>query len=81
MATVLAALNIRPAGTTSMFVSWSKRPRDPFMVKREYGGTGMETQWPMIGMFTPYWIGRMHGVITEGEGLGLAWETTDEACE
>ena len=53
---------------------------DPWMVLREYGGTGMDTQWPMLGMFTPYWIGRADGVITEGQGLALAWRATEGAC-
>ena len=53
---------------------------DPWMVLREYGGIGMETQWPMLGMFTPYWVGRLDGVITEGGGLALGWKDTGEAC-
>ena len=53
---------------------------DPWMVKREYGGVGMDTQWPMLGMFTPYWIGRSDGHITEGQGLVLAWKDTGVAC-
>ncbi|MDP6942855.1 MAG: hypothetical protein QF464_01795, partial [Myxococcota bacterium] len=53
---------------------------DPWMVQREYGGIGMETQWPMAGMFTPYWIGRMDGAITEGAGLALGWEDTGQGC-
>lgn len=53
---------------------------DPWMVKREYGGIGMETQWPGAGMFTAYWVGRMDNVIQEGAGLALGWQTTDEAC-
>lgn len=53
---------------------------DPWMVKREYGGVGMDTQWPMLGMFTPYWVGRADGVITEGEGLALGWRDTGEVC-
>ena len=54
---------------------------DPFMVQRTYGGVGMHRQWPMLGMFTPYWIGRADGVITEGRDLVLAWEETGETCE
>ena len=53
---------------------------DPWMVKREYGGTGMDEQWPMLGMFTPYWVGRSDGVIAEGQGLALAWRDTGEVC-
>ena len=53
---------------------------DPWMVKREYGGIGMETQWPMQGMYTPYWVGRMDGVISEGTNLALGWRDTQEAC-
>lgn len=53
---------------------------DPWMVKREYGGTGMDEQWPMLGMTVPYWLGRADGVITEGEGLALGWRDTGEAC-
>ena len=53
---------------------------DPWMVLREYGGIGMEEQWPMLGMFTPYWVGRMDGVISEGDGLALGWRDTGEAC-
>jgi len=53
---------------------------DPWMVKREYGGIGMETQWPGSGLFTAYWVGRRDGAITEGSGYALGWETTDEAC-
>ena len=53
---------------------------DPWMVKREYGGIGMDEQWPMLGMFTPYWVGRLDGVITEGSGLALGWRDTGEAC-
>lgn len=54
---------------------------DPWMVLREYGGVGMDEQWPMIGLFTPYWVGRADGTITEGEGLVLAWRALEEACE
>ena len=54
---------------------------DPWMVQRTYGGVGMDTQWPMLGLFTPYWVGRMDGVITEGTGLALAWKDTGEPCE
>ena len=53
---------------------------DPWMVKREYGGVGMDTQWPMLGMFTPYWIGRSDGHITEGADLILLWKDTAEPC-
>ena len=53
---------------------------DPWMVKREYGGIGMETQWPMSGMFTPYWVGRMDEAITEGSGLALGWRSVEESC-
>jgi len=53
---------------------------DPFMAKREYGGTGMNEQWPMLGLTAPYWVGRADGVITEGESLGLGWKDTGEAC-
>ncbi len=53
---------------------------DPWMVKREYGGVGMDTQWPMLGMFTPYWIGRADGLIMEGATLSLGWKDTGEAC-
>ena len=54
---------------------------DPWMVQRDYGGVGMDTQWPMLGLFTPYWVGRMDGVITEGSGLALAWKDTGESCK
>jgi hypothetical protein len=54
---------------------------DPWMAKREYGGAGMDEQWPMLGMTVAYWAGRAHGLITEGQGLGLAWQPTQEACE
>jgi len=53
---------------------------DPWMVKREYGGVGMDEQWPMLGMTVPYWMGRADGVITEGEGLALGWRDTGEEC-
>jgi hypothetical protein len=53
---------------------------DPWMVKREYGGIGMETQWPGSGLFTAYWVGRLDAVITEGAGLALGWQTTEEPC-
>jgi len=53
---------------------------DPWMVKREYGGIGMDKQWPMLGMTVPYWMGRADGVITEGEGLALGWHDTGETC-
>jgi len=53
---------------------------DPWMVKREYGGVGMDTQWPMLGMFTPYWVGRADGVISEGRGLALGWRDSGEEC-
>jgi len=46
---------------------------DPWMAKREYGGVGMDEQWPMLGLTAPYWIGRSDGVIHEGEGMALAW--------
>jgi len=46
---------------------------DPWMAKREYGGVGMNEQWPMLGMTAAYWLGRSDGVIKEGEGLALAW--------
>lgn len=54
---------------------------DPWMVKREYGGTGMDRQWPMLGMTTPYWVGRMDGVVTEGAGMALGWHQVDEGCQ
>ena len=54
---------------------------DPWMVLREYGGVGMDEQWPMLGMFTPYWVGRADGVITEGEGLVLALKPLGQECE
>ncbi len=54
---------------------------DPWMVKREYGGVGMDTQWPMIGMFVPYWIARADGWTTEGANLALAWRDTGTACK
>lgn len=54
---------------------------DPWMVQREYGGVGMDTQWPMLGMFTPYWVGRMQGTISEGDGLALGWRDTGVSCE
>ncbi len=53
---------------------------DPWMVKREYGGTGMDRQWPMLGMTTPYWVGRMDGIITEGTGLTLGWLEIEGEC-
>ncbi|NOZ01051.1 MAG: hypothetical protein GXP54_04080 [Deltaproteobacteria bacterium] len=53
---------------------------DPWMVKREYGGTGMNEQWPMLGMTVPYWIGRSDGVISEGQGMALGWRETGETC-
>ena len=53
---------------------------DPWMVQRNYGGIGMDVQWPMLGMFTPYWVGRMDGVIAEGAGLVLAWKDGGESC-
>lgn len=54
---------------------------DPWMLERDYGGVGMDAQWPMLGMTVPYWIGRADGTITEGEGLALAWRPTGETCE
>ena len=54
---------------------------DPFMAKREYGGTGMNEQWPMLGLTAPYWVGRADGVITEGASLALGWKDTGEACQ
>jgi hypothetical protein len=54
---------------------------DPWMVKREYGGVGMDTQWPMLGMTVPYWVGRMDGLISEGAELALAWRETGEICQ
>jgi len=53
---------------------------DPWMVKREYGGIGMETQWPMLGMFTPYWVGRLNGAIQEGDALVLGWREQEVSC-
>ena len=53
---------------------------DPWMAKREYGGTGMDEQWPMLGLTAAYWVGRSDGVITEGDGLALGWRDTG-ACE
>ncbi len=54
---------------------------DPWMVKREYGGVGMDRQWPMLGMTTPYWVGRMDGVIGEGTGMALGWQDVQESCQ
>lgn len=54
---------------------------DPWMVKREYGGTGMDEQWPMLGMTVAYWAGRASGVITQGQSTALAWQPTGTACE
>jgi hypothetical protein len=53
---------------------------DPWMVQRDYGGVGMNVQWPMLGLFTPYWVGRMDDVINEGTNLVLAWKETGEGC-
>ncbi len=53
---------------------------DPWMAKREYGGTGMDEQWPMLGLTAAYWVGRSDGVITEGDGMALAWRDLG-ACE
>jgi len=53
---------------------------DPFMAKREYGGTGMNEQWPMLGMTSAYWLGRSDNVIGEGQGLVLAWKKSG-TCE
>ncbi len=54
---------------------------DPWMAKREYGGVGMDEQWPMLGMTAAYWVGRSDGVIGEGEGLVLAWRPVEGPCE
>ena len=53
---------------------------DPWMVKREYGGIGMDEQWPMLGLTVPYWVGRMDKLIEEGQDLRLSWRDTGEAC-
>ncbi|MFH1532107.1 MAG: hypothetical protein ABIK09_15385 [Pseudomonadota bacterium] len=53
---------------------------DPWMAKREYGGTGMNEQWPMLGLTAAYWVGRSDGVIAEGAGMALAWRDLG-ACE
>ena len=53
---------------------------DPWMVKREYGGTGMDRQWPMLGMTAAYWVGRMDGVIFEGAGMVLGWQNVAGEC-
>jgi hypothetical protein len=53
---------------------------DPWMAKREYGGTGMDEQWPMLGLTAAYWVGRSDGVITEGDGMALAWRDLG-ACD
>ncbi len=54
---------------------------DPWMLERDYGGVGMDEQWPMLGMTVPYWIGRADGTIREGAGLALAWRDTGEVCD
>jgi len=51
---------------------------DPWMARREYGGTGMNEQWPMLGMTAPYWVGRADGVIEQGRDLTLAWRSLGE---
>jgi len=53
---------------------------DPWMAKREYGGAGMDDQWPMLGMTVPYWVGRADGTISEGRALVAAWRDTGETC-
>ena len=55
--------------------------QDPWMVLRDYGGSEVTTQWPMLGMTTPNWVGRVDGVIAEGQGIALGWHETDEVCE
>jgi hypothetical protein len=52
----------------------------PGLIARSHGGTGMDRQWPRLGMTTPCWVGRMDGVITEGEGLALGWRELDGPC-
>ena len=51
---------------------------DPWMAKREYGGIGMDEQWPMLGMTAPYWVGRADKVIEEGQNLVLVWRFLGE---
>ena len=41
----------------------------------------MNTQWAMAGLFTPYWVGRIDDVISEGTGLFLAWKDTTDSFE
>lgn len=52
--------------------------RSPFDVG--HGGNGGYEQSPGLDLIEPYWLARHTGVITEGEGLVLAWEDTG-ACE
>ena len=54
---------------------------DPWRVLKDYGAYEAWEQFPMLGMTTPYWVGRAHGVIAEGEGLALAWQqTSGQSC-
>lgn len=52
---------------------------DPWQVIRNRG-TPYTRQYPMLGMTTPYWIGRSDGVIDEGADLALAWRDTGTEC-
>ncbi len=53
---------------------------DPWRVVREYGGAARTWQYPMLGMTTPYWVGRADGAIDEGAGLALGWRSTEASC-
>ncbi len=53
---------------------------DPWRLRHAPGAGAYRTQFPMVGMTAPYWIGRADGVIDEGAGLALGWRATGQAC-
>ena len=54
---------------------------DPWRLRYQPGSWGFRTQFPMLGMTAPYWIGRADGVIEEGQGMALGWRATGTACD
>ena len=53
----------------------------PFNLKRDHGSREGRAQMMFIDLTLPFWIGRYHGLIESGEGMALAWEDTEEACD
>ncbi|MCZ7583219.1 MAG: hypothetical protein M5R36_07710 [Deltaproteobacteria bacterium] len=52
----------------------------PFNLQRDRGANAGRAHMSFADLTLPYWIGRVAGRITEGDGMALAWKDTGETC-